>query len=132
MRSRIKVLKNGPLQLVSEQQILFIEGAPVTTADPASLCTCGKSGKKPFCDGTHGAAGFTSEREIDAEILQEYPGKEITVYFNRSICSGAAECVRGLPTVFKSGDGSNWIFPDNDTVEDVVARVNGCVVSPSP
>jgi methylamine---glutamate N-methyltransferase subunit C len=126
VNSKITTLKNGPLKLVSMQQIISRDGAPVPAKKTAMLCTCGHSRGKPFCDGAHAAADFTSERRIDAEILQEYPGKEVTVYFNRSICSGAGSCVRELPTVFKSGDGANWIFPDNDSVDKIIERVKGC------
>lgn len=126
MGSKITVIKNGPLKLESDGQIMQRDGAPVATKKLAMLCTCGKSRGKPYCDGTHAAAGFVSDREIETEILQEYPGKEITVYFNRSICSGAGSCVRKLPSVFKSGDGSHWIYPDNDTVENIIERVKGC------
>jgi CDGSH-type Zn-finger protein/ferredoxin len=126
MASKITPLDNGPLMLQSEKPILVRDGETVEAPNPAMLCTCGQSGTKPFCDGTHVAAGFTSEREIDEEILQEYPGKEITVFFNRSICSGAARCVDGLPTVFKSGDGSHWIYPDEDTAEKIIDRVKAC------
>ncbi len=124
--SKISALKNGPLKLASTEPILFRDGDVIPTGKQALLCTCGKSDKKPFCDGAHVAAGFKSERDIEEEILQEYVGKGITVYFNRSICAGAGTCVQGLPSVFKSGDGSNWIFPDNDTVAKVIERVVAC------
>ncbi len=126
MSSKITPIKNGPLKLISEKQIISKDGLSVVSKNPAMLCTCGKSKNKPFCDGAHVAAGFKSERVIDEEILQEYSGKEVTIYFNRSICAGAGTCVRELPTVFKSGDGANWIFPDNDTVENIILRVKGC------
>jgi len=126
VKSKISAMKNGPLKLTSDKQIVSKDGTILTIGNPAMLCTCGKSATKPICDGAHVAAQFSSERVIDNEILQEYPGKEITIYFNRSICAGAGTCVRGLPTVFKSGDGSNWIFPDEDTVENVIGRVVAC------
>ncbi len=126
MGSKITAIENGPLKLSGDRQIIIRDGELVEAPNPAMLCTCGKSRTKPFCDGSHAAAGFTSEWEIDEEILQEYPGREITVYFNRSICAGAGTCVRGLPTVFKSGDGANWIFPDNDSAARIIERVKDC------
>lgn len=56
----IKVRQNGPI---------LIEGDGVTLVDwngnaytiekrPFALCRCGHSGRKPFCDGSHKAAGF--------------------------------------------------------------------------
>jgi len=126
MKSKLTALVDGPLQLVSDKQILFKDGVEVAAGQKVLLCTCGQSGTKPFCDFTHVETDFSSAREIEEEILQEYPGREITVYFNRSICSGAANCVQGLPSVFKSGDGSHWIYPDNGTVEEIVDRVHAC------
>ncbi len=126
MSSKIKAIPNGPLKLTSAQQILSKDGKAVEAKSPAMLCTCGKSKNKPFCDGSHVVAGFTSGREIETEILQEYPGQDVTIYFNRSICSGAGNCVRGLPSVFKSGDGSDWIFPDNGTLDKIIERVQAC------
>ena len=56
----IKVRQNGPY---------LVEGDDVTVVDwngnpypikkrPFSLCRCGHSHRKPFCDGTHRAVGF--------------------------------------------------------------------------
>jgi CDGSH-type Zn-finger protein/ferredoxin len=126
MKSKLTPLTNGPLQLTTDKRIIVKDGVPLQVDGTVLLCTCGRSGSKPICDFTHVSVDFSSEREIDEEILQEYPGQEITVYFNRSICSGAGACVRGLPSVFKSGDSSNWIFPDEDTADRIIERVKAC------
>lgn len=126
MKSKLTALENGPLELVAIDQILFKDGAAVKAGEKVLLCTCGKSGTKPFCDFTHVGEGFTSAREIDTEILQEYPGKDVTIHFNRSICSGAALCVEGLPAVFHSGDGGHWIYPDSGTEEEIADRIKAC------
>jgi CDGSH-type Zn-finger protein/ferredoxin len=126
MKSRLTPQKDGPLQLDTEKRIIVKDGVQLEIEGSVLLCTCGQSGTKPICDFTHVSADFSSEREIDEEILQEYPGQEITVYFNRSICSGAGACVRGLPSVFRSGDSSNWIFPDEDTPAKIIERVKAC------
>ena len=126
MKSRLAPQKDGPLKLDTEKRIIFEDGVLLEVEGSVLLCACGHSGTKPICDFSHVSAGFSSEREIDGEILQEYFGREITVYFNRSICSGAGACVRGLPTVFRSGDSSSWIFPDADTPEKIIERVKAC------
>ena len=72
MKCRITALQNGPLRLETEGQILLKDGSVVETDKSVLLCTCGQSGTKPFCDFTHVAEGFTSDREIDSEILHRW------------------------------------------------------------
>ena len=126
MNPKITPIPNGPLQLESTSPILFKEGKQLEAPETAYLCRCGLSKNKPFCDGEHKKNNFSSSCEIEEELLQEYPGEQITIHFNRSICSGASECVRGLPSVFKSGDGGDWIRPDEDRVENIVAAIKKC------
>ena len=61
---KITVMKNGPFRL---------EGENINIVDPAgaayglggrtvvSLCRCGMSSNKPFCDGNHKHHGFQDE-----------------------------------------------------------------------
>lgn len=126
MKPKITLIPNGPLQLDTASSILFRDGKQVEIPETAYLCRCGLSKNKPFCDGEHSKNNFNSSCEIEDEIIQNYPGDNITIHFNRSICSGAAECVRGLPSVFKSGDGEDWIRPNEDRVENIVATIRKC------
>jgi CDGSH-type Zn-finger protein/ferredoxin len=126
MPNKISVVENGPLVLTSAEDCLRKGGKPVERTNPAYLCRCGRSENKPFCDGAHSRVGFEGQREIDRERLQEYAGKAVTVHFNRSICSGAANCVRALPTVFKSEGSEDWIHPDRDDAAKIIKVVNAC------
>jgi CDGSH iron-sulfur domain-containing protein 3 len=50
---QIKILDNGPLRVTGEVELIDAEGN-VFPAKPAfSLCRCGLSSKRPYCDGTH-------------------------------------------------------------------------------
>ena len=53
----VRVRENGPLAWHGE---LVIDGA---ARFRATLCRCGQSQKKPYCDGSHSAAGFTATGE---------------------------------------------------------------------
>ncbi len=63
MTVKATVLKNGPIKIEGDFQIH--DGADATfnlpPGKPASLCRCGLSANKPFCDGSHSKQGFESE-----------------------------------------------------------------------
>lgn len=54
----LNVRENGPVAIHADVEI---EGEGVRTR--ATLCRCGASQKKPFCDGSHTAAGFEASGE---------------------------------------------------------------------
>jgi CDGSH-type Zn-finger protein/uncharacterized Fe-S cluster protein YjdI len=51
-------LRNGPLDLRGAAEIITGTGHTVDRTMGVRLCRCGHSGDKPFCDGSHRAAGF--------------------------------------------------------------------------
>lgn len=55
----VRVRENGPLAIEAE---LLIRGEAQATPR-ATLCRCGQSANKPFCDGAHAVAGFTATGE---------------------------------------------------------------------
>lgn len=54
----VRVRENGPLAV---HATISIGG--VAAGFRATLCRCGQSAAKPFCDGSHAAAGFTATGE---------------------------------------------------------------------
>jgi CDGSH-type Zn-finger protein len=59
---KVTVRNNGPLRIEGEIQVLDQDGKPFGLAGRTllSLCRCGHSANKPFCDGTHAKVGFDS------------------------------------------------------------------------
>ena len=60
---KITVRPNGPLRVEAPEgsiELVGADGKPYDlTGKPAfSLCRCGGSVNKPFCDGTHSKIGF--------------------------------------------------------------------------
>jgi CDGSH-type Zn-finger protein len=54
---------NGPIRVTGKFVIKDPDGNVFDTSgkDFVSLCRCGHSANKPFCDGAHKTAGFESE-----------------------------------------------------------------------
>ena len=61
----LRVLENGPLALHAP---LAVDGAAIGWR--ATLCRCGQSKSKPYCDGSHAAAGFAATGEPPAKESQ--------------------------------------------------------------
>lgn len=92
-----------------------------------ALCRCGHSKNKPFCDGSHIAAGFISRGGDPAgkDRLITYEGTDIAITYNPRLCSHAAECARISGHIFDSTKRP-WVQIDNGSVADVRAVVAAC------
>ncbi len=57
---RITVRPNGPLRVEGHMILTDADGKQwdLTGKPAVSLCRCGLSKKRPFCDGSHNAAGW--------------------------------------------------------------------------
>ena len=72
----ITVRKDGPYRVEGELTLLDADGNQIPVPGPRfSLCRCGASSRKPFCDGTHSKIGFRgaeqAAREFDATNKKE-------------------------------------------------------------
>jgi len=54
----IRPQKNGPLAMSGNIEVLSGTGRTIAKTESAMFCRCGQSRNKPFCDGSHQAAGF--------------------------------------------------------------------------
>jgi CDGSH-type Zn-finger protein len=84
---KITVRKNGPflvqapigsIDMVDADGVGFDLGSKVKDGKLTfSLCRCGASVNKPYCDGTHSRIGFqAAEAAVAAELKQEAPKLE--------------------------------------------------------
>jgi CDGSH-type Zn-finger protein len=48
----IKAIPDGPLEVSGIVELILPDGTGQKSGSPF-LCRCGKSGNKPFCDGSH-------------------------------------------------------------------------------
>jgi CDGSH-type Zn-finger protein len=142
-KPKILPLPNGPYYLLNDMKPKIVENLqnskdePLSTVSGVALCRCGASKNKPFCDGTHGTIGFSTEnkgaenggsgeeKKVIKDKRKAYVGKKITVHDNRRICSHAAECVNNLPSVFKL-NARPWIDPDAASLEEIINTIRKC------
>lgn len=60
----IRLVKNGPLYLRGDLTIVNGAGVLVVNDTRASLCRCGASANKPFCENHHRTTGFQAPATI--------------------------------------------------------------------
>jgi CDGSH-type Zn-finger protein/uncharacterized Fe-S cluster protein YjdI len=117
----VRIRENGPLAFHAELSV-----AGDRTSFRATLCRCGASRSKPYCDGSHHNAGFQSSGEpstVDSEELSRRNGPvEVTptpngplmVVGSVEVCSGAGRTVTRSEKVFlcRCGGSSKKPFCD--------------------
>lgn len=72
---RVTPLRNGPLLVRGEVQVTRSDGM-VESLPRATLCRCGLSKNKPFCDNSHLDGGFTAAGDrlhISASPVRPHP-----------------------------------------------------------
>ena len=63
--TKIMVRNDGPLHVEGDFEIVDMQGQVYGLAgrNAISLCRCGHSANKPFCDGAHKSAGFKDQQQ---------------------------------------------------------------------
>ena len=108
---KIVVRRNGPyivhggVPLVRKAQVVSEHGEPLTwktgeaieTSEVYSLCRCGQSSNKPFCDGTHANISFDGTESADTSVTAERQviyegGTKIIVKRDYSLCMESGFC----------------------------------------
>jgi len=117
----IRVHENGPLAVHAD---LHIEGQEPRTR--ATLCRCGESKSKPFCDGSHKEAGFTATGEpatkesvaLEARNsrleITPYPHGPLGFAGNVEICAGSGRTLNRMTkgALCRCGHSQNKPFCD--------------------
>ncbi len=109
---KVKITRNGPyivsgnVPLSEEIIVVDKEHNPLTwkkgksypRKEAYSLCACGRSGSKPFCDGTHAKTRFsgkeTASREPFLKQSENIEGPNLILRDAPKLCASAAFCKR--------------------------------------
>jgi CDGSH-type Zn-finger protein/truncated hemoglobin YjbI len=92
----ITPIVDGPYRVRGAVQVVGVDGRPYERRERQTLCRCGQSGNKPFCDGSHWYAGFRdpmpAERATEPPSLYEWAGgiaafERLTAHFYEAILS---------------------------------------------
>ena len=60
-RVTMRVKPNGSIRVTGTVDFVDADGNLIVSKTDFSLCRCGQSKEKPYCDGSHREAGFTAE-----------------------------------------------------------------------
>ena len=111
--SKVRVLKNGPYIVSGNIPLIKMTiqcdqggipakwtiGEKMKTSENYSLCRCGQSKNKPFCDGTHRKVNFdgteTSDNEPFEKMTKEIDGPALKLKDAEILCASARFCHRG-------------------------------------
>lgn len=122
--ARIKVSKDGPylvsggIPVMKKTIIADEEGTALEwrfdmrypLQEKCGLCRCGKSERKPFCDGSHLKIGFVGTEMAGEEAYLDRPkvldGSGITLSDVEDLCASARFCHRagGIWNIVKDSD----------------------------
>lgn len=118
----VQIRENGPLGLRAD---LRIDGEPAGFR--ATLCRCGASSNKPFCDGSHNAIAFRASGEPETRPSEPLAARggvlaidpetngPLVVSGNLEICAGTGRTVDRVTAarLCRCGGSANKPFCDN-------------------
>jgi CDGSH-type Zn-finger protein len=119
----------GEVPLVRKTQVVTEHGEPIIwknngkieTFDEYSLCRCGHSCEKPFCDGTHIEIGFdgteTAETASTLERRQVLPGSnQLEVSLDPYLCMDSGFCANRFTDI-------EHLVPESDEDPNVCVQM---------
>ncbi|MFI0353269.1 ferritin-like domain-containing protein [Actinomadura sp. 9N407] len=137
---RIVVLPDGPylvyggVPLSRKRKIVSAGGDALTwktgealpTEETYALCRCGRSGSKPFCDGTHAVIGFDGTENAVTRPYEElqhvHDGIGISAQRVGELCIHAAFCIGRTRPIAKMLDDTG----DSDVRSNIMGRIDHC------
>jgi CDGSH-type Zn-finger protein len=108
--AQVQVAKDGPYMVsgnlpmrrqtiganAAGESLKWIEGETFSAQKSYALCRCGRSAKKPFCDGSHAKVGFdgteTASRETYQQQAKVMRGPDMSLTDAEALCAFARFC----------------------------------------
>jgi CDGSH-type Zn-finger protein len=106
----------------SGNSVEWLEGDAFETKATYSLCRCGQSGTKPFCDGSHARVGFdgteTASRSTYLEEARTQRGPTLNMTDVPSLCASTRFCD-------PNGDAWHLVMRDGEAAALLTSRQAG-------
>jgi len=125
--AEIQVALDGPYLVTGAERVRDWLGEPIDVPPQAALCRCGESKIKPFCDGSHAAAGFSGAKDPKRveDRLDTYIGQQVTILDNRGTCQHSGFCSDRLASVFRV-DEEPFVAPSGGRMDEIIRAVRDC------
>jgi CDGSH-type Zn-finger protein/truncated hemoglobin YjbI len=125
--TRITVREDGPYLVTGRPAMTSWLGEPISPPPVAALCRCGRSGSRPWCDGTHADIGFTGAKRPDRvpDRLDSYPARQFEIRDNRGLCAHSGRCTDALPVAFRVG-AEPFVAPAGARADDLLRAIQAC------
>jgi CDGSH-type Zn-finger protein len=95
VEGEVPMMRSAPVETEHGEPVDWEYGPSFATRDGMELCRCGRSGRKPFCDGTH-EAGFDGTETADnvptRERRQTFEGNGVVMTDDVDFCTHAGFC----------------------------------------
>jgi CDGSH-type Zn-finger protein/truncated hemoglobin YjbI len=123
----IRISYNGPYLITGAARLTDHLGREFKNEGPRALCRCGRSGSKPYCDGSHVETEYTGAKNPRRVADQRdcYLGQAATVFDNRGICAHSGFCTDRLNSVFHLGQ-EPFVTPSGARLDDILWAVRKC------
>ena len=110
LNAKVQITVNGPYMVSGNlplgkqtigtnpagESVKWIEGQAYPAQKSYALCRCGRSGKKPFCDGSHAKVNFdgteTASRDTYQRQAKVMRGPSMSLTDAESLCAFARFC----------------------------------------
>ena len=129
--TKITLSENGPLMAKNPPNLTDANGTSIEAKPVTALCRCGASRNKPFCDGSHKAAGISSEpnhtkiRNTPLTYSGVADGVPVTIGYTPVLCTHAAQCQARAASVFNP-NAKPWIQPDGGNLTQILDVIAAC------
>jgi len=126
-KSSIEPTRNGPYLVKNLKKLKNSNNEEIKSDSVITLCRCGGSNNKPFCDGNHIKIGFIDTKEDDRvpDKLETYEGEKLTIHDDRGVCSHRGYCTDNAPKIFRMKT-EPWIDPDAQDPDETTKVIKTC------